>query len=49
MVEERHLQLSVLYAIVILTLAVLFSQGSQGSEISCVYINALYGYKYQCP
>ena len=31
MVEERHLSL-VLYAIVILTLTVLFLQGTQGSE-----------------
>ena len=38
MVEERHLPL-VLYAIVILTLAVFFfSQGTQGSEnILCLY------------
>ena len=37
MVEERHLSL-VLYAIVILTLTVLFSQGTQGSEnILCLY------------
>ena len=37
MVEERHLPL-VLYAIVILRLAVLFSQGTQGSEnILCLY------------
>ena len=37
MVEQRHLPL-VLYAIVILTLAVLFSQGTQGSEsILCLY------------
>ena len=38
MVEDRHLQLSVLNAIVILTLAVLFSQESRGSEnILCLY------------
>ena len=47
MVEERHLPL-VLYAIVILTLAVFFfSQGTQGLKvvkISCVYINAIHGY-----
>ena len=37
MVEERHLSL-VLYAIVILTLTVLFSQRTQGSEnILCLY------------
>ena len=46
MVEDRHLPL-VLYAIVILTLAVLFSQGTQGSKGICVYINAIYGHKYQ--
>ena len=46
MVEERHLPF-VQYAIVILTLAVLFSQGTQGSESVLCFLNAIYGYKYQ--